>query len=875
MITICVPPAGEKSYYASRTRAEVTNGEARLPPLPPSPRSDMTSDPFAGPLSARSPVSSQPSPASFGPILADLARRVPGYDKMDLNSLGPLVLFDILTLTKAFQTREFYLYLFDQALVCVAEEEKKGGLRGMFTSNSSSKSGGSGSSRRMALMVKGKVYSKDLCQIVDSSVPGEISLSVTMHEPSGNLETFTIAFKDKSTQENWRTTLTRLRDQQWSGMKIHSAPLPGTSNGNSSSKIARLMGQEAGHLVIPYSANSVAPRPGYGDLASPGETSPYSVSLPSASSSRSLSELQCTPGDLVYQRPIAPVHTPLDLVIVVCIPHVADPDATPSLKLRLVRQALATVLAVMGSKDRVSLVASEVGSSGKVRKTPYLNPTRFESRKRLEAFVATLGQGQTEEPDEFEVRKNREERQGVVTAMNAALDVVLQRKNKNPLSGVIVISEIAETFGRGHMDLVKARLDAASLPVHCIGYTKSHDPSALWVMTEHTKGTYTFVKDWMDLRQSLVGCVAGMMSIALTKLKLHLNCRDHDFRIKKVEGTQENFAISNGKDVNIELFELRFGETRELIVQMEYENPLCPPSPLYDNEGRLISSSARGQYGNSMRTSSIMTGRTGTSALALGLDNLSLSMDDRGPSLPDLVREGTVIDEIPALEVDSSFSDPAIGRSVAHLSHPVLLTMAILPQSLGQLSSAQGQPLSPVAGPGESKSNGTGNGIGHPAPSSASVISSSSGGGGFVRPKMNGDPTVIRRRMELFASEMLTRALMIASRRSFSTAISIAKQTKLVLEGVMDSWRASLPPGSSPGVEISQVQVQNGHGQVERRGKPRSAREVQILNGLERLAGPMSDVECLLEGLEEQREMFEKDHKRVAVQQVSCGHPLA
>ena len=35
-----------------------------------------------------------------------------------------------------------------------------------------------------------------------------------------------------------------------------------------------------------------------------------------------------------------------------------------------------------------------------------------------------------------------------------------------------------------------------SVPIHSFGYGKSHDPASLWLISNHTSGTYTFVKDW-------------------------------------------------------------------------------------------------------------------------------------------------------------------------------------------------------------------------------------------------------------------------------------------------------------------------------------------------------------------------------------------
>ncbi|KAN0125029.1 hypothetical protein V8E52_001581 [Russula decolorans] len=49
------------------------------------------------------------------------------------------------------------------------------------------------------------------------------------------------------------------------------------------------------------------------------------------------------------------------------------------------------------------------------------------------------------------------------------------------------------------MDLVLMRAEAANTPIHSFGYGRSYDPASLWLMSNHTNGTYTFVNDWYDL----------------------------------------------------------------------------------------------------------------------------------------------------------------------------------------------------------------------------------------------------------------------------------------------------------------------------------------------------------------------------------------
>jgi hypothetical protein len=160
--------------------------------------------------------------------------------------------------------------------------------------------------------------------------------------------------------------------------------------------------------------------------------------------------------------------------------------------------------------------------------------------------------------------------------------------------------------------------------------------------------------------------------------------------------------------------------------------------------------------------------------------------------------EEALIDEVPVTEVDCSFHDPAAGRSVARLAHPVLLTVAILPSS---------------------------------SPPSSSPA----------------DPTIVRRRMELLASDMVTRSLLIASRKNFGHATRILKETKRIIETITDGLRAT------------------------QSGVARSKREVQTAYAVEGLQAIVADVDTLIDGLEEHKELFERDHRNYGAQQVSAA----
>ena len=788
VISVVVPPAGDRGKYAAKARPAgflSRAGSGDEPPhLPPSPRS-ASSHPtdLSMPPSARSlPPLHGADP--FAHILTDLQNRVASYATSGLDSLGQLRLFDLLSVRKGTLIREFHVYLFQDAIICIVEE-RKSAMRKIFSSSSSVRSSDTSHSvhGKGILKMKGRIYMKHVQRITDSSIPGELSLTIEMEDPS--MESFILVFKDRGSHETWKRTLNSILEEAKSGRPVGARE-------ESNAKIAKLMGVGA---PMPRSASS---NKGFASPISQPSPSMGGISFdftPQASAS-SFGTSALTPrtasgdGDLAFNAPLAPIHTPLDLVVILSLPAPSQTGSLP-LKARLMRESLRFVLALMGSKDRIALVVCEMGSNGVVRRTPFLNTTRYDSRQRLEAFVELIGQGHVDN-DDFEVSVGRDEKQDVVTAMNTALDVVLQRKVKNPLSGMILISDTSENIKRAQMDLVNARLDAANTPVHAVGYGKGHDPSPLWMISNHTNGTYTFVREWYHLRDSLAGIVGGMMSIAITNMKLHINCQDNEFKVLKVSGASQAIVSTGGQYADVELRELRHGETRELMVEMDFVD--TPDDHRYSGEGSEESGGPSGT-GQLSAQGSIQKS-TSIGNLGLGLDNLSLA------DANNMMYEDMLIDEIPVTEVDCSFHDPAAGRTVARLAHPVLLTTAILP------------PTAP--------------------PSSTPA-----------------DPMVVRRKMELLASDMITRALLIASRKNFANATKIMKETKNILEKIAENLQ----------IQVSRVQG------------AKSRRDMQTIHAIHGLTAVGGDLDTMIDALEEHQDMFDRDMRNFAAQQVSLKIP--
>ncbi|KZT55808.1 hypothetical protein CALCODRAFT_436594 [Calocera cornea HHB12733] len=837
--------ASHRSQPQAWEREERANGGSMDagPMSPISPRELIDQPTPQSPPAPLPIIDDSPNPA-FQRIADDLKARIADWKGHELHQMGSLQMFDILKVRRDAQIREFYVYLFREAIICVVEEKKKGlnRLLGGGTISSSSSSGLDGSGKG-TLRLKGRIYIKHIRTVAESDEKAaECSLTVHMDD-----ESFILIYPDRNSMQNWARNIVALvednrrRDgvvnggggtDRGSDPEFESGPPSAFSNG---SKAARLLGggpssrdardgaslapSASGVTTMSDSAASAtedsllhsSQRSTMSSVvtgASPGaqyarapnghmrlQKAPSSSSLqhsPSFNSLASPMSAGSAPNVPTGQpsNNLAPLpHPGVDLVVIVSLPtpHAWQFAAgSASLKLSVVRTTLDFILANMGPRDRLSFVSFEVGLSGRVRKTPFLCPGKPTSKRRLESFINSMGK---DVDDEFLVAPSKEEKTDVVTAVNHALDVVLQRKARNYISGMILVSDAADTMRRAQMDLVLARTEAANVPIHSFGWGRSHDPASLWLMSNHTQGTYTYIKDWYDLRECLAGLLGGFFSMGLLNMKLHLKVVDGTrFRIRKVAGGPLTVVSSTGRDVDVEIGELRYGERKEMLVELELDNQSDPAA-----RGRGLSVLSEA---DEIRQRGPLNA-TDQFVQRMGLDTLSLS---DGPTLVDGMMD-RMIDEVPVFEVDGSFFDPVSAKHVSRLVHPVLLTVTLLPYN--------GRPQTPS---GQS------------------------------------DPYIVRRRMELLASEMMTRALVLVSRKNFDQAGRILGETQRILRTVLHSVTQSLPPPTAGSMG-------------------RSRRELLVLGTVRALQSVLQDIQVLLDALEDTRDEFAYDQRNFGAQQ--------
>ena len=394
----------------------------------------------------------------FSAITEDLRNRIIDWKGHPLSGLGPLQMYDLLSVRRDALVREFFVYLFKEAIICVVEEKKRtlgrllssAGAGAAFGDGTGSGSISGGNSQRGVLRLKGRIYIRHIRQVTDTSVSGELSLTIDMEDE--RLDSFILIFKDRSSLETWKAHIqalvalyqqqtaqaqqppqsdygrspdleefggsskaARMLVEEFGGSQKAMRMLSGSTSGTTVSTADSLLNGSARSTVssnTSYGSASLGPRAGLhqklSTLEEDDEMSRYSSPTPLVAP-----HMSTGPSNSLTPLP----HPAMDLILVISVP---GPNATPStaaLKMRVIKTSLDFLLASMSPKDRLSLVTFEVGIGGKVRRTPFLNVGKPPSRQRLTKFIETIGRRDDYE-DEFLVRVAQEDKTDVVTAVN-------------------------------------------------------------------------------------------------------------------------------------------------------------------------------------------------------------------------------------------------------------------------------------------------------------------------------------------------------------------------------------------------------------------------------------------------------------------------
>ena len=343
------------------------------------------------------------------------------------------------------------------------------------------------------------------------------------------------------------------------------------------------------------------------------------------------------------QEPLvhAPSHVPIDIVVVIPVS-----SSMQGLKITLLRDTLRYMVASLGEKDRMGLVT--FGSSGGGVPLVGMTTKAWSGWSKILESIRPVGQ--------------KSLRADVVEGANVAMDLLMQRKASNPLSSILLISD-SSTSDPESVDFVVSRAEAAKyvsnpsssrnnlliitrVTIHSFGLGLTHKPDTMIELSSRTKASYTYVKDWMMLRECIAGCLGSLQTISHQNVKLKLRLPEGSpAKFVKTSGALQVTKRATGRDVEALLGDLRFGDKRDILVQLA----IAPDA-----------------------TTSEQMPQDAWETIVSGLEALG------GPLESDDNRTMSV-EEVPLIQADLVYGDILREGALGHFPRPSLLAITMLP----------------------------------------------------------------------------------------------------------------------------------------------------------------------------------------------------
>ncbi|KAF2763361.1 von Willebrand and RING finger domain-containing protein [Pseudovirgaria hyperparasitica] len=531
-------------------------------------------------------------------ITEDLHSRVENWHGLVFSRFGKLRLHGHVRVGKDRQSwQELECYLFSEMLICV--KEKKNQQQWDESGN-----------KKPRCTLKGSILIKKHLQQIESSA-GEhdastasrfqltdtcledhiLTLSLSVNE----LPSFHLQFQDRSQLDIWRRALTNLNSDVARPRRVADYELD--NSGTDDEELHRSKSKRNSSTHSSYGPRSTATAPTEYTNSRLGSTD---IHMPQS------------------------VHVPLDIIIVIPIS-----SSMAGLKISLLRDTLRFLVNNLGERDRMGLVT--FGSSGGGVPLVSMMSKSWTGWSKILDSIRPVGQ--------------KSLRADVVEGANVAMDLLMQRKSANPLSSILLISDSSVSDGES-VDFVVSRAEAAKVAIHSFGLGLTHKPDTMIELSTRTKASYTYVKDWMMLRECAAGYLGALQTTSHQNVKLKLRLPEGSpAKFVKISGALQITKRATGRDAEASLGDLRFGDKRDILVQLAIAPETGSPEQLPADAWETIVS--------------------GLEALGGPVD----SDDQRILS----------VEEVPLIQADLMYGDILREGTVSHLPRPSLLAITILP----------------------------------------------------------------------------------------------------------------------------------------------------------------------------------------------------
>ncbi|GKA74367.1 von Willebrand factor [Tanacetum coccineum] len=133
------------------------------------------------------------------------------------------------------------------------------------------------------------------------------------------------------------------------------------------------------------------------------------------------------------------------------------------------------------------------------------------------------------------------------------------------------------TFNRGHSTLSNTcknqghlTLSNTGIPVHTFGFGADHDANLLHSISEQSGGMFSFIEAQNVIQDAFAQCIGGLLSVVVQELRVEVECVHPVLRLGSIKAGSHKVGMdSNGRWGFIEVGDLYAEEERDFLVSMD------------------------------------------------------------------------------------------------------------------------------------------------------------------------------------------------------------------------------------------------------------------------------------------------------------------
>ncbi|WJZ88665.1 hypothetical protein VitviT2T_007943 [Vitis vinifera] len=252
---------------------------------------------------------------------------------------------------------------------------------------------------------------------------------------------------------------------------------------------------------------------------------------------------------------------PVDLVTVLDVS-----GSMAGTKLALLKRAMGFVIQSLGPCDRLSVISF---SSTARRLFPLRRMTDTGRQQALQAVNSLVSNGGT----------------NIAEGLRKGAKVMLDRKWKNPVSSIILLSDGQDTYTVCSPGGAHSRTDYSLLlpfsihrnggtgfqiPVHAFGFGTDHDATSMHAISETSGGTFSFIEAEGVIQDAFAQCIGGLLSVVVQELRVGVECVHPSLQLSSIKaGSYHTSVTPDARTGFIDVGDLYAEEERDFLVNID------------------------------------------------------------------------------------------------------------------------------------------------------------------------------------------------------------------------------------------------------------------------------------------------------------------